>query len=161
VATTRLILIPSAAEVPTSSGAAYLRVNARPALAFDDTTDESAYWTAVGWQELSGALTAVLSLVMASATSGAVRFQVAVEAVTAGDAVALASTTSFDTTNSGGATVPGTLILFQVSIALTNADSLAAADYLRVSVNRDADGTSGTDDATGDCYLLAVEIREA
>jgi len=46
-----------------------------------------------------------------------------------------------------------------VSITLTNADSVAAGDYVRIAINRDAD--NGSDTATGDAYLLAVEVREA
>jgi hypothetical protein len=44
---------------------------------------------------------------------------------------------------------------------MTNADSLAAADYYRISVNRDADGSAITDSATGDLLLLAIELRDA
>jgi hypothetical protein len=42
---------------------------------------------------------------------------------------------------------------------MTNADSIAAGDYVRLRVRRDADGTSGTDDATGDMGLLLAELR--
>lgn len=42
---------------------------------------------------------------------------------------------------------------------MTNADSIAAGDYYRLSLNRDADNASDT--ATGDCYVLAVEVRDA
>jgi hypothetical protein len=99
---------------------------------------------------------------MASATSNAVGFQVQVEAITAGDATDLDATTSFDTVNnSASTTVPATAgYLFQISITLSNMDSVAVADYLRISVNRDADGSAITDSATGDAYLLAVEIRD-
>jgi hypothetical protein len=99
---------------------------------------------------------------MASATSGNVDFEVAVEAITDADATDLDATTSFDTVNSSGATaVPGTAgYIDQVSITLTNADSIAAGDLVRISVSRDADdGTNDT--ATGDLYLLAAEVREA
>ena len=41
------------------------------------------------------------------------------------------------------------------------ADSLAAADYFRLSLNRDADGSAITDSATGDAYILAIELRDA
>jgi hypothetical protein len=47
-----------------------------------------------------------------------------------------------------------------VSVTLTNADSIAAGDLVRISISRDADdGTNDT--ATGDLYLLAAELREA
>lgn len=162
MATTRFALTPEAAHFPSSNFAPLTVVNGRPALAFDAATDETAYWTFVAPQGLSGALSLVVSYIMASATTGAVRFEGKVEAVTAADATDLDAGTSFDSTNSAGGTVPGTAgYLQQITITLTNADSIAAGDLVRVSLNRDADGTTGTDDATGDCYVLAVEVREA
>ena len=100
---------------------------------------------------------------MASATSGTVGLQAQIEAVSDGDVTDLDATTSFDTVNnSASTTVPGTAgQIDQISITLTNADSLAAADYYRISVNRDADGSAITDSATGDLYLLAIELRDA
>lgn len=99
---------------------------------------------------------------MASATSGAVGFQAQVEAITDGDATDLDATTSFDSVNnSASTTVPGTAgYIDQISITLTNADSLAVADYFRLSLNRDADGSAITDSATGDVYVLGVEFRD-
>ena len=56
--------------------------------------------------------------------------------------------------------VPGTAgYMEQVSVTLTNADSIAAADLVRVSVARAV--ANGADTATGDCYVLSVEIRDA
>lgn len=159
---TRHVFKPQAAEFPTSNFAPFDKVNARPVLMFDAATDETAYWTDIAAQGFTGAVTVVVSYMMASATSGAVRFQAQIEAITDGDATDLDATTSFDTANSAGATVPGTAgYIDQLSITMTNADSIAAGDYFRLSINRDADGTSGTDDAAGDCYVLSVELRDA
>lgn len=163
MATTRVNLLPLSAEFPSSNFAALTIVNRRPALAYDAATDETAYWTFIAPQGLTGTMTAVITYMMASATSGTVGFQVQVEAVTSGDATDLDATTSFDTVNnSASTTVPGTAgYIGQISITLTNQDSIAAADYVRISINRDADGSAITDSATGDCYVLAVEIRDA
>jgi len=160
---TRAVLLPYAAEFPAANFPALTLVNRRPALAFDASTDETAYWSAIAAAGWTGTVTAVISYIMASATSGAVGFQVALEAVTAGDAVDLDATTSFDTVNnSASTTVPGTAgYLGQISVTLTNADSIAAADYFRLSLNRDADGSAITDSATGDAYVLGVELRDA
>jgi hypothetical protein len=100
---------------------------------------------------------------MASATSGAVGLQAQLEALTDGDAVDTDAATSFDAVNnSASTTVPGTAgHIDQISVTLTNADSLAAADYFRLSLNRDADGSAITDSATGDLLLLAAELRDA
>lgn len=159
---TRFILTPLSAEFPSSNFPQLMLVNRRPVLAFDAATDEAAYWTVVAPQGITGSWTAVISYMMASATSGTVGFQVQVEAVSAGDAVDLDSATSFDAVNnSASTTVPGTAgYIGQISITLSNMDSVAAADYLRFSVNRDADGSAIGDSATGDAYVLAVEIRD-
>lgn len=135
-------------------------VNRRPVLAYDASTQETAYWTVVVPQGWTGTKTAVISYIMASATANLVDFEVAVEAVTAADATDLDAADSFDTVNSQNGTVPGTAgYLGQISVTLTNNDSSAAADYMRVSVSRDADdGTNDT--AAGDCYVLLVEIRD-
>ncbi len=160
--TTRFNCTPFSAEFPASNFPQLMLVNRRPVLAYDASTDEAAYWTMIAPQGITGTWTAVLSLMMASATTGTVGFQVQVEAVTAGDTTDLDSATSFDTVNnSASTTVPGTAgYLFQIAITLTNMDSVAAADYLRFSVNRDADGSAITDSAAGDAYLLGVEIRD-
>jgi len=158
---TRYTFTPYNAEFPSSNFPALTLVNRRPALAFDAATDETCYFTAVAPQGLTGTLTAVITYVMASATTGNVILQAAVEAITDGDSTDLDAATSFDTANSSSATaVPGTAgQIDQISITLTNADSLAAADYFRLSINRDAD--NGSDTASGDLYVLTVEFRDA
>lgn len=160
---TRAIFTPLAAEFPASNFPQLLLSNRRPALAFDASTDETCYWSGIAPQGLTGALTLVITYAMASATSGTVGFQAALEAISDGDATDTDATTSFDTVNnSASTTVPGTAgYIDQISITMTNADSLAAADYYRLSLNRDADGSAITDSATGDAYVLAVELRDA
>lgn len=162
MATTRAVLTPFSAEFPSSNFPGLTTVNARPVLAFDAATQETAYWTLVAPQGLSGTMTAVISYMMASATSGNIEFEVAVEAITDGDATDLDATASFDTVNSSGAiTVPGTAgYPDQVSVTLTNADSIAAGDLVRISISRDADDATN-DTAAGDLYFLVAELREA
>lgn len=157
---TRFILTPMSGEPPASNAAALASVNARPVLAFDTTTSETMYWTVTAPQGISGTWTAVISYMMASATTGGVAFDVAAEAITSGDATDLDAGTSFDTVNGGNdSAVPGTAgYMEQISITLTNMDSVAAADYLRFSVARDV--ADANDTAAGDCYVLAVEIRD-
>lgn len=159
---TRATFLPYAAEFPASNFPQLTLVNRRPALAFDAATDETCYWTGVAPQGMTGTLSIVISYVMASATSGTVGFQAQIEAITDGDSTDLDATTSFDSVNnSASTTVPGTAgYIDQISITLTNADSLAVADYFRLSLNRDADGSAITDSATGDVYVLSVEWRD-
>lgn len=160
---TRATFLPYSAEFPASNFPQLMLSNRRPVLAFDASTDETAYWTFVAPQGLTGTITLVLTIAMASATSGAVGFQAQLEAITDADATDTDATTSFDTVNnSASTTVPGTAgYIKQISITMTNADSMAAGDLVRLSINRDADGSAITDTATGDAYLLAAELRDA
>lgn len=160
---TRAVFLPYSAEFPATNFPQLLLSNRRPVLAYDASTDETAYWTFIAPQGLTGTITLVLTIAMASATSGTVGFQAQLEAITDGDATDTDATTSFDTVNnSASTTVPGTAgYIKQISITMTNADSMAAADLVRLSINRDADGSAITDSATGDAYLLAAELRDA
>lgn len=160
---TRYTFLPENASFPSTNFPQLTLVNRRPVLAFDASTDETCYWTGIAPQGLTGTITLIISYMMASATSGTVGFQAQIEAVTDGDATDLDAATSFDSVNnSASTTVPGTAgFIDQISITMTNADSIAAADYFRVSLNRDADGSAITDSATGDAYVLSVEFRDA
>ncbi len=158
---TRFVGTPFSAEFPATNYPSLTLSNRRPVLGFDTTTSETAYWTFVAPQGWTGTVTAVISYAMASATSGGVAFDVALEAITSGDALDTDASTGFDTVNAGNdATVPGTAgYMEQLSITLTNADSIAAGDLVRLSVARDV--ADAADTATGDCYVFAVEIRDA
>lgn len=158
------LLLPNAVE-PTSSAAATIDTrNAHPVIAFDATTDEEAMWT-LGLPDFysGGGLTVVTYWMAASATSGAIRVQTDIERMDVG-------TTDFDadsftgTFQSSGATVAGTSgVIFTITTTHSsgaNMDSAASGDLMRLKVRRDADGTSGTDDATGDGHLVAVLVKE-
>jgi hypothetical protein len=69
---TRAVLLPEAAHYPATNFPALLLSNRRPVLAFDASTSETAYWTFVAPQGITGAWTAVISYAMASATTGGV-----------------------------------------------------------------------------------------
>lgn len=159
----RMVFLPEAANLPASAmPAPGVDGQNRPYLAFDAAADEACDWTGIAPQGLTGAITVVVTYRMASAITGSVRWQAALEAISDGDAVDTDAASSFDTANSNGVTVPGTAgHIDQLSITMTNADAIAAGDYFRLRLNRDADGTSGTDDATGDAQVLAVELRDA
>lgn len=160
MATTRAVLTPLSAEFPSSAFAALTTVNARPALAYDAATDETAQWTMIAPQGLSGSLSAVLTLIGNAAGTNSTYWDVSVEAVTSADATDLDAGDSFATVNSGNVAMPATQgHMVQLSITLTNNDSIAAADYVRIRVTRDANNASDT--FAADAYLLAVEIREA
>lgn len=151
-------LSPFSAELPSSNFPELLTVNGRPALAFDATINESALWTAIAPQSITGALTALVWYAMALATSGDVDVDVSVEAVTDGDSLDFDAAESFDTVNSmDNTTVPGTAGYSDVvTVTLTNKDSIAAGDYFRVKLTRDA----ASDTASGDMYVFGVELRD-
>lgn len=149
--------------LPATSACGKKVLQNRPFLEFDDTTLERAFSQPFQMPSAftgSGTLRADIHYMMASATSGKVDFNVAVEAITAGDAINMNSADSFDTNNSADQTVPGTAGHPGVlTIALTNRDSVAVGDYVRIRLERDAtDATNDT--ATGDARVTLVVIRE-
>lgn len=158
---TRFVGTPLTAEFPSSNFPQLTVTNQRPVLAYDAATSEAAYWADVAPQGLTGTLSIILSFIMASATTGNVIWRAKIEAITDGDATDLDSATSFDTANSSGSiAVPATAgYIKQCTITLTTNDSLTAADYYRISIDRDA--ANGSDTATGDAYLLAFELRDS
>lgn len=159
---TRAIFLPESASMPSATFAPITEVNARKVIRFDAATAWTCYWTGIAPVGLTGALTVVGHYMMASATTGKVDFTVAVEAVTPGDSTDLDAGTSFATVNTITApTVPGTAgYLGSFTCTLTNDDSMAAGDYFRIALTRDAtDGTNDT--ASGDCYVVAVEFKDA
>jgi hypothetical protein len=160
---TRYVFMPAQASFPASAFAALGQepTTRHMVVAFDDTTSESAYLAGVARAGgYTGALTLVLKCMMASATSGAVVMAAAVEAVTPGDTTDLDTTESFDTANNSSAvSVPAVAgRLFDVSITLTNTDTLAAGDHFRIKLSR-LPADAG-DTATGDCKVLSAELRD-
>lgn len=130
--------------------------NASPVVLFDDTTPEGIYWQFRMPSNYSSApvLKAVYS--MASATSGTVEFEASVWAITDGEAT---GTESYDTANTATETVPATAgLTSELSITLTNADTVTAGDLVRIKLFRDADDATN-DTAAGDLELRAVAFE--
>lgn len=150
--------------IPSSGGCSRGVAQNRPYLAFDAATQESsrspAFQMPAAYTGI-GTLKADVHYIMESATSGTVNFEVSVEAITAADAVDVDAAESFDSVNSGSATVPGTAgYLGVMTITLTNKDSVAAGDYVRLKLDRDADDAGSDDSASGDARVLLVVVRE-
>lgn len=149
--------------IPPSSGSPGRGIaQNRPFLAFDGAADETIYTPAFRMPTAfsgSGTLKLALGYFMASATSGDVIWACQVEAVTDADAVDLDSASSLDTANTATVTVPGTQGHLDVAtITLTNKDSVAAGDMVRLAIYRDAD--AGGDNASGDAHLLYATLYE-
>jgi len=129
------------------------------ALLFAADQTESAMWVFRMPENYGSALTAKLQYSMASATSGKVDMEVEVMAVSDGDSQDL-DTASFAAVNeiAGGTTVPGTAgYLDEISITLSNADSLTAGDLVYIRINRDHDDTDDT--AAGDLEMRALSLE--
>jgi len=155
-------LNPNAFVVPSSNGPLRKIAQDRPYLAFDASTEWNTSSVAFQWPASymgSGTVKADIGYFMDSATSGNVVWGVQVEAITDGDSIDMTTTSSFDTTNNATSAVPGTAKYPKLAtITLTNKDSVAAGDWVRVNVARKA--ADGSDTATGNANLFSVRIRE-
>lgn len=155
---------PHSGTYPTSNFATPDQRNGHPVLDFDASTDETVYFTNVlPANYAGGGLTVHLSVAASTATSGASRWQVNIERVNSGgpdiDADSFSGTDgSVGITASGTSGIPTEGTTTHSSGA--NMDSLAAGEPYRLRVKRDADGTSGTDDMTGDAELVDCWITE-
>lgn len=152
---------PNQAEYPSTNFPQLLTIHTtskRPALAFDASTDETCHWTFVAPVGITTPIKLVIKYCMATATSGTVDFESAVEAVSDGDSLDLDAATGWATVNTMSAkTVPSTAgYPDEFTITLTNNDGIVAGDYVRISLMRDADGGS----ASGDCRVLTVELLD-
>ena len=130
-------------------------VGARPYLLFDGTTDELVTWSFRMPSDYASGPTVKLQYSMVSATTNnvAIRSQVMAAAVTVN--IDTDSYAAQDT--SADSTVPGTAgLMKEISLALTNTDSLAAGSYVSIQLGRE-NGTSGTN-ATGDMEVWAIAL---
>lgn len=158
---TMVVLTPLHNEPPAASFATLDTRNSHAVLDYDATVDESAVFTGfMPRHYANGGITIKLVWAATSAVSGSTRWQTSLERVIGQDIDA----DGFATANSAGGTANATSgIPTETEIAHANGaemDSVVAGDTFRLKVTRDADGTSGTDDMTGDAELIAVEIRE-
>lgn len=108
---------------------------------------------------LTTPLTLICTYRMTSATANAIKLRCAVEAISDGDSTDTDAASSFDSNNdTGDVTVPGTAgFIDQLSLTLTNNDSVAAGDLMRLRLTRIT--PTGTE-ASGDMEILAIELRD-
>lgn len=129
---------------------------------FDAATDETIYFEGfLPAHYDGGGLTVTIWGMLTSATSGSVRLEAAIERHDTGtdlDSDSFASAKSAALTASGTSGAPSSAAISFASGA--EMDSLAAGEHFRLLIRRDADGTTGTDDATGDFELLGVHVTE-
>lgn len=169
MATGSILLSPGAAILPDGSASnaapAVQRVKSSAAaptpyllqLAFDAATEEQVCWTMRMPANYASAPVLKVGYKMATATTGGVAFEARIAAVSDGDAQDV-DAKAFAAANVGTATVPATAgHRDEVSITLTNADSLAAGDLVVVYLNRDPAHASDT--ATGDAEVTDVTLE--
>lgn len=157
---TLLVFSAEDGSPPSSAFAAWTRRNNHIVAGFDAAADESLDFRGVLPQHYSGGgLTILLHWIAESATSGTCRWSAAMERLNTD-----MDSDSFATAQTAGDTANATSgIITTTSISMSsgaNMDSLVAGEAFRLRISRDADGTSGTDDMTGDAQLVAVEVRE-
>lgn len=158
---TLVIFSPQHNEPPASAYATPDTRNGHLVLDFDAATDEAVIFKGILPRSYTGGgLTVSIHWAATSATSGTCRWQAAFEAISGQDIDA----DGFASAQSAGSATNATSGIETItSITFTDGaqmDSLAAGGAFRLKINRDADGTTGTDDMTGDAELLVVEIKE-
>lgn len=147
---------------PTSNFATIDTRNSYKILDFDDTAVEAAVFTLIMPQSYTGGSVMVIPhFAMASATTGNVVIESAFERV--GNEFHDIDSDSFATANSATISVPSTSGFVKSSSAITHTagsqmDGVLAGELFRLRITRN--GASGSDTATGDMELLAIEIRE-
>ena len=156
---TYAVYTPLNNQPPAANYATIDTRNSIMVLDFDAATDESAVFVGIIPEaaSLGSGLKIRINWMATSATSGTCRWGVQIERMNTDE-----DSDSFDTAATAGSTTNATSgIITTTEITITTIDSVAAGDPFRIKVYRDADGTSGTDDMTGDAELVSVEVRSA
>jgi hypothetical protein len=153
---------PADNQPPSSNYAAFTVRNGHLVLGFDTTTQQSAIFTGVMPRNYTGRdIVATLHWMAASATSGTIGWDVAIERDDANDhdldsdAFATAQTVTAATVNGTSGKVSTSSVTCTAGATAT--DSVAAGDAFRLRVRRDV----ANDNAAGDAQLIAVELKEA
>lgn len=131
-----------------------------PALAYDATNDEAAFWSFIATSYGSGNLTVRVFWYADTATTANVVWEAQLAAITANTDSQDIETKAFATLNFVQDTHLGTTgqRLHSADITVSNLDSLAAGDFVTLRLARDAGSTSATDDMAGDAFLVKVVV---
>jgi hypothetical protein len=151
-------------NVPPSSNYATLDERAGVAvLDFDDTTDEDAVFQGVMPRHYGGGgLTVTVGWAATTATTGTISLDVAFMSVS-DDADDLDTKSFAAANNANPTTASASGEVDYATVTFTDGadmDSIAAGEYFQMKVTRDANGTTSTDNMTGDMELVFVELRE-
>lgn len=164
MATVRQILTPEEAQFLAANFPQFLKTNGTnfpvSGLAYDATTDESAFWKLKAVSYGSGNLTLTLFWYADTASSANVVWEAQIAAITPDTDTQDVETDGLATLNFVQDTHLGTTgqRVHTCAITISNLDSIAANDLVFVRIARDANGTSATDDMTGDAILILAEL---
>lgn len=152
-----------AGEPPAASYATLDTRAGVPVLDFDADADETIEFGGFMPRHYDGGgITVTVGWMATSATSGTISLDVGFKSVTDDaddlDTKAFAAANNANpTTASASGEVDYAVVTFTDGADM---DSVAAGEYFRMFVRRDANGTTSTDNMTGDMELVFVEIRE-
>ncbi len=164
MATGYIWLAPEEAQFLAANFPAFAKVNGTnfpvSSLAYDASTDESAFWRVVLPDYASGNLTLTLYWYADTASTANVVWEAQLSAITANTDTQDIETDGLATLNFIQDTHLGTTgqRVHSCDITVSNLDSLAALDLCHLRIARDANSTSATDDLTGDALLLGILI---
>jgi hypothetical protein len=155
---------PADNEPPSSNPAALDVRNGVPVLDFDASSpDESAVFSGFMPRHYDGGgITVTVGWSATSATSGTISLDVSFMSVS-DDADDLDSKSFAAANNANPTAASASGEVDYATVAFTDGadmDSIAAGEFFRMTVARDADGTTSTDNMTGDMELVFVEIKE-
>lgn len=162
MATIRLDLDPEQAQFPGTVFAAFDKFAGTnfpvSGLRYDASTDEAAFWKIDSFAYGSGNLTLDILWQADNATSGVVRWEGAIAAITPDTdsqdvtTKALATATTFDDTHLG---TTGKRVMI-ATLTLANLDSIAANDVVWVRIRRI--GSNAADTLANDAWLLQARL---
>lgn len=158
------VFFPAMSEPPSTNPGLFDTRNAVLALDFDDTTDESLDFPGFMPRHYDGGgIIVTVGWAATSATTGTISLDVAFASVSddaddLDDDLFAAPNNANPTTASVSGEVDYVEITFTDGVDM---DSIAAGEYFRMRITRDADGTTSTDNLVGDMELIFVEIRES
>lgn len=160
--TVRQTLLPEEAQVLGSVFPAFDKINGTnfpvSRLLYDASADEAAFWKVDASDYGSGNITADLIWYATNATTGVVRWEISIAAITPEsdsqdvETKALATAHTVDDTHLGTTSKR----LHKATIAISNLDSVAAGDQVHVRVRRI--GSNGADTMANDAALTEVRL---
>ncbi|MFI7630255.1 hypothetical protein [Microbispora rosea] len=162
MATVRQVLLPEAAQYLSSSFPAFDKVNGTnfpvARLLYDPSADEAAYWHLEALAYGSGNITVDIDWYAVNATSGVVRWGVALAAITPETDTTDAETKALATEQTVDDTHLGTTSrrIMRATLTLSNLDSIAAGDEAWLRVRRIGSATADT--LANDAALTMIRL---